>query len=147
MLQDLALILEQIPGYWSKEGEKSSHPASSGRPDIQTFVFSATLTLPASLRKRLHKGGCLESKSPQQDVDSVAGRWQMSLLQHANCTCNQTSALTTCGPLLDANWQSTGLSTRLLGLLPPAFRKAADPSSLACQNWLLCLLCCDVTRT
>ena len=70
VLQDLALILEQIPSYWSKEGEKSSHPASAGRPDIQTFVFSATLTLPASLRKRLHKGACLECRPPQQDVDS-----------------------------------------------------------------------------
>lgn len=56
LVQDLSLILEQIPGYWNKEGGEASPAAGSGRPSIQTFVFSATLTLPASLRKRLHKG-------------------------------------------------------------------------------------------
>ena len=81
--QELTSILEQIPGLQRPEqeaGAKGRGPAKgtkrqraqpdaadldndpdavqnqSAAPSIQTFVFSATLTLPPSLRKRLRKG-------------------------------------------------------------------------------------------
>lgn len=74
-------ILEQIPGLQqalaqSRPGPAEGRGIQGGQPkarlssaiidpaesaptsSIQTFVFSATLTLPHSLRRRLKQGGC-----------------------------------------------------------------------------------------
>ena len=75
-LQELHSILEQIPGLqqqqasaWGKaavkhakgavsqlQGPDASPPDTPPASRIQMFVFSATLTLPHSLRRRLRKG-------------------------------------------------------------------------------------------
>ena len=55
-MQDLASILEQIPHYWQEPGRKPAGGRTQEPQRIQTFIFSATLTLPAGLRKRLAKG-------------------------------------------------------------------------------------------
>jgi len=64
-LQELSSILEFVPelkpenrkGGAAEEGagEEASEPQEKKRK-LQTFVFSATLTLPESLRRRLKRG-------------------------------------------------------------------------------------------
>lgn len=56
LLQDLASIMEQIPHYWKEAGPGKAPAAAQEPKRIQTFIFSATLTLPAALRQRLGKG-------------------------------------------------------------------------------------------
>lgn len=79
--QELANILQQIPGMQQREGPRrgkhrfkdrskqdaDEEPLGSEEQQgadqqasrMQIFVFSATLTLPQSLRKRLRKGAAL----------------------------------------------------------------------------------------
>ena len=72
-MQDLASILEQIPHYWTEPGSKQAsagHKAAHAR--IQTFIFSATLTLPAALRKRLAKGAIVILVSVADEISGCA---------------------------------------------------------------------------
>ncbi len=68
-VQELTDILAAIPNHNSAEDDldvvdaDADAPASNSdkrkKPLLQTFVFSATLTLPSSLRSRLRKGGVM----------------------------------------------------------------------------------------
>jgi ATP-dependent RNA helicase DDX24/MAK5 len=49
-------------------GEAGAAPPARAGPPMQTFVFSATLTLPSDLRKRLRKGGGGSSASSSLDA-------------------------------------------------------------------------------
>lgn len=72
-MQELSNILDYVPSP-DKEGqqnpehvdlEEAQNKSKKRKRRLQTFVFSATLTMPESLRKRLRKG-----YSPQKKVQT-----------------------------------------------------------------------------
>lgn len=69
-----------------QQEEQQQQRGKAARPQrMQTFVFSATLTLPASLRRRLRKGGGGASGSSDLDalMDKIPFRWVATCLAPA----------------------------------------------------------------
>jgi hypothetical protein len=63
---------EAIPAQLGQQAAQQAQQQRLRPRRLQTFVFSATLTLPASLRKRLRKGG--GGASGSSDLDSLMDR-------------------------------------------------------------------------
>ena len=64
----------------AEQQQQQQQHGKAPRPHrLQTFVFSATLTLPASLRRRLRKGGGGASGSSDLDalMDKIPFRWAL----------------------------------------------------------------------
>jgi hypothetical protein len=61
-----------------EEEEQQQGGGRRGRQLLQTFVFSATLALPAHLHKRLRKGG--GGSSGAASLDNLMNRWERGWL-------------------------------------------------------------------